>query len=51
MAGAVGHISCEMIVDINTEVVLVLTTVPRFLEPSRGHRGYKDGGCLDIDSY
>lgn len=34
MAGAVGHISCEMIVDINTEVVLVLTTVQDFSNPA-----------------
>ena len=34
MAGAMGHISCEMIVDINTEVVCVVSTVQEFSDPA-----------------
>jgi hypothetical protein len=34
MAGAVGHISCEMIVDMNTEVVRVLSTIQEFSDPA-----------------
>lgn len=34
MAGAVGHISCEMIVDINTEIVRVMSTIQDFSDPA-----------------
>ena len=34
MTGAVGHISCEMIVDINTEIVHVMWTVQDFSDPA-----------------
>ena len=34
MAGAVGHISCEMIVDINTEVVRLMSTIQEFSDPA-----------------
>ena len=34
MAGAVGHISCEMIVDMNTEVVRVMSTIQEFSDPA-----------------
>jgi hypothetical protein len=33
MAGAMGHISCEMIVDINTEVVRMISTIQQFTDP------------------
>ena len=34
MAGAVGHMGCELIVDINTEVVRIATTIQEFSDPS-----------------
>ena len=34
MAGAVGHISYEMIVDMNTEVVRVMSTIQEFSDPA-----------------
>ena len=34
MTGAVGHISCEMIVDINTEVVRLMSTIQEFSDPA-----------------
>ena len=34
MTGAVGHISCEMIVDINTEVVRLMSTIQEFADPA-----------------
>ena len=33
MVGAIGHISCEMIVDINTEVVRIGNTIQEFSDP------------------
>ena len=34
MAGAIGHMSCEMIVDINTEMVRIGATIQDFLDPA-----------------
>ena len=33
MVGAIGHISCEMIVDINTEIVRIGNTIQEFSDP------------------
>ena len=33
MTGAVGHISCKMIVDINTKVVRLMSTIQEFADP------------------
>ena len=34
MAGAIGHMSCETIVDINTEMVRIGATIQNFLDPA-----------------
>ena len=34
MAGAIGHMSCEIIVDINTEMVRIGATIQDFLDPA-----------------
>ena len=34
MVGAIGHVACEVIVDVDTEVVKIINTISEFNDPS-----------------
>ena len=51
MAGAIGHMSCEMIVDINTEMVRIGVTIQDFLDPAVVIEDPRRGSCGDSLSF